>query len=98
MLSILHILWKKNPVHFVLKLTGLSIFFKSTSTVLFNTVGTFFYKKLNNFHEYLIQHSLKSGGIKDHIRQEKYLVPPLFVRPELCIILYKKRGNSTSML
>jgi hypothetical protein len=81
----------------LLKLTWLSIFFKSTSTLLFNTVGTF-YQNLNNFHEYLIQHSLKSGGTKDHIRQEKYLVPPLFGRPELCIILYKKGGNSTSML
>jgi hypothetical protein len=26
---------------------------------------------LNNFHEYLIQHSLKSGGTKDHFRQVK---------------------------
>jgi hypothetical protein len=24
-----------------------------------------------NFHEYLIQHSLKPGGTKDHIRQVK---------------------------
>jgi len=26
---------------------------------------------LNNFHEYLIQHSLKSGGTKDHSRRVK---------------------------
>ena len=26
---------------------------------------------MNNFHEYLIQHSLKSGGAKDHFRQVK---------------------------
>ena len=26
---------------------------------------------MNNFHEYLIQHSLKSGGTKDHFRQVK---------------------------
>ena len=46
--------------------TWLSIFFKSASTSLF-TGGTF-YSNLNNFHEYyLIQHSLKSGGTKDHI-------------------------------
>jgi hypothetical protein len=25
---------------------------------------------------------LKSGGIKDHYRREKYLVPPLIERPE----------------
>ena len=30
--------------------------------------GTF-YQILNNFHEYLIQHSLKSLGTKDHLRQ-----------------------------
>ena len=40
-----------------------------TSTSLF-TGGTLYYN-LNNFHEYLIQHSLKSGGTKDHFRQEK---------------------------
>ena len=28
-----------------------------------------FIKNWNNFHEYLIQHSLKSGGTKDHFRQ-----------------------------
>jgi hypothetical protein len=26
---------------------------------------------LNNFHEYLIQYTLKSGGTKDHFRQVK---------------------------
>ena len=39
--------------------------FQVCSTSLF-TGGTF-YSNLNNFHEYLIQHSLKSGGTKDHI-------------------------------
>jgi hypothetical protein len=29
------------------------------------------YYNLNNFHEYLIQHSLKSGGNKDQFRQVK---------------------------
>jgi hypothetical protein len=48
---------------------GLSIFFKSTSTSLF-TDGTF-YQNWNNSHEYHIQHSLKSGGTKDHFRQVK---------------------------
>ena len=46
--------------------SGLLIFFKCTSTSLF-TGGTF-YSNLNNFHEPLIQHSLKSGGIKDHFK------------------------------
>ena len=45
----------------------LSIFFKSTSTLQ----CTFFYQNLNNFHEYLIQHSLKSRGTKDHLRRGK---------------------------
>ena len=31
----------------------------------------FFIKIWNNFHEYLIQHSLKSGGTKDHFRRVK---------------------------
>jgi hypothetical protein len=43
---------------------GLTIFFMSTSTSLF-TGGTF-YSNLNNFDEYLAQHSLKSGGTNDH--------------------------------
>ena len=39
---------------------------------------------MNNFHEYLIQHSLKSGGTKDHFRWVK--VTALIERPvlELC--------------
>ena len=41
---------------------GLSIFFKSTTTSQF-TGGTFYYN-LNNFHEYLTQHSLISKGTK----------------------------------
>jgi len=49
--------------------SGISIFFESASTSLF-TGGTF-YKNLNNFHEYLIQHTLKSGGTKDHFRHVK---------------------------
>ena len=31
-----------------------------------------FYWNVNNFHEYLIQHSLKSGDTKDHFRQVKW--------------------------
>jgi hypothetical protein len=38
-----------------------------TSTSLFT--GCTFYLNLNNFHEYLIQHSLKSGSTKDHFRR-----------------------------
>ena len=48
---------------------GLSIFFNCTSTSLFT--GSTFYLNLKNFHEYLTQHSLKSGGTKDHLRQVK---------------------------
>jgi hypothetical protein len=48
---------------------GLLFFFQSTSTSLF-TCGTIYYN-WNNFHEYLIQHYLKSGGTKDHFRQFK---------------------------
>jgi hypothetical protein len=33
--------------------------------------GWTFYLNLSNFHEYLIQHSLKSGDTKDHFRQGK---------------------------
>jgi len=31
----------------------------------------YFILKFEHFHEYLIQHSLKSGGTKDHFRQVK---------------------------
>jgi hypothetical protein len=48
---------------------GFQHFSKSTSTSLF-TGGTF-YQNFNNFYEYLIQHSLKSGGTKDHYRRVK---------------------------
>ena len=40
----------------------------------------YFLFKFINFHEYLVQHSLKSGGTKNHFRQEKYLVVPLIER------------------
>jgi hypothetical protein len=30
-----------------------------------------FYQNLKNFHEYLMQHSLKSGNTKEHFRQVK---------------------------
>ena len=40
---------------------------------------------MNNFHEYLIQHSLKSGGTKDHFRPGKDLVPLLIKRPALTV-------------
>ena len=53
----------------VLHSAELSIFFKSSSTSLF-TGGTFD-KYWNNFHEYLIQHSLKSADTKDHFRRVK---------------------------
>ena len=49
--------------------SGFSIFFKSISNSLF-TGGTF-YLNLNNFHEYRVQHSLKSGGTKDHFKWVK---------------------------
>ena len=41
----------------------------------------FFIKIWKKIHEYLIQHSLKSRGIKDHFRWVKYLVPSLIERP-----------------
>jgi hypothetical protein len=50
---------------------GLSIFFKCTSTSLFR--GVTFLLKFEQIHEYLIQHSLKSGDTKDHFRQVKVL-------------------------
>ena len=54
--------------------SAFSIFFKSTSTVFCTSLftgGTFCYKNLKNFHEYLIKHYLNSGGIKGHFRQVK---------------------------
>ena len=48
--------------------TGLSIFFKPTSTSLFT--GGYFYQYWKNVHEYLIQHS-QLGGTTDHFRQVK---------------------------
>ena len=56
----------------VMAYSGLSLFVKPTSTSLF-IGGTFFLLKLNNFHEYLVQQSLTSGGTKDHFRQVNVL-------------------------
>ena len=39
-------------------------------------------KNLKYFHEYLIQHSLKSGGTKDHFRWVKVSGTALTERPE----------------
>ena len=44
-------------------------FCNSTITSLF--IGGTFYWNLSNFHEYLVQHSLKSRGTKDHFRWVK---------------------------
>ena len=52
------------PYSFLCLLSGFSIFFKCTSISLFT--DSTFYQNVNNFHEYLTQHSLKSGGTKDH--------------------------------
>ena len=38
---------------------------------------------MNIFHEHLIQHSLKSGGAKDHFRQIKVPGTALTERPEI---------------
>jgi hypothetical protein len=35
----------------------------------------------NNFHEYLIQHSLKSGGTKDRFRQIQVLYQKAYIKP-----------------
>ena len=44
----------------------------SSLPVLHYLVGTFFLSKFEKkIHEYLLQHSLKSGGTKDHFRRVK---------------------------
>ena len=48
----------------------LHIYFKSFNIFqVYQYFTIFFY--LNNFHDYLMQHSLKSAGTKDHFRQVK---------------------------
>jgi hypothetical protein len=57
-----HIQWTCVILH-----SGLSIFFKWTST---STIyRQYFLLKFEHFYEYLIQHYLKSGGTKDHFKQ-----------------------------
>ena len=53
----------------------------SSLSVLHYLHAVLFYSNLNNFYEYLIQHSLKSGGTKDHFRQLK--VPGIRTTPYL---------------
>ena len=43
--------------------------FSSLPVFHYLQVVFFFPLKLNNFHEYLIQHSLKSEGTKDYFRR-----------------------------
>jgi hypothetical protein len=50
--------------------SGLSIFFRSTSTSLF-IGGTLKKIKIGTFPEYLVQRSLKSRGTKDLFRRVK---------------------------
>jgi len=50
------------------------------STSLF-TGSIFFFLNLNNIHEYFLQHSLKSGGIKNHIKQVKVPGTYLYITP-----------------
>ena len=46
--------------------------FKYFSIQYFTIYRQYFLIKFwNNFHEYLIQHFLKSGGAKDYLRREK---------------------------
>ena len=59
----------KKFIKICIYLNGAFNIFKCTSTSLFT--GSTFYLNLNNFHKYIIQHSLKSGGTKDHFRQVK---------------------------
>jgi hypothetical protein len=46
---------------------------------------------LNDFHEYLIQHSLKSGGTKDHFRWVK-VKKKNKKKPDIC------RGLQSSLI
>ena len=50
-----------------------------------NTGGTI-YSNLNNFHEYLVQHSLNQQVPKTILVRLKYLVPPLTER-SVCTVL-----------
>jgi hypothetical protein len=75
-----------------LKLPYFSIFFKFTSTSLF-TGSTFYYflLKFEQFHDYFIQYSLKSGNTKDHFRQVK--IPPLIERSAInCKVTDESKG------
>ena len=65
-------------------------YFSSLTVLHYLQAVLFFNQNLNNFHEYLIQKSLKSGGTKYHFRQVH--IPPLFERPVLC------RGEVTLFL
>jgi hypothetical protein len=47
--------------------TGLSVSILFQVYQYFTIPGSIFFLNLNNCHEYLIQHSLKSGGDKDNL-------------------------------
>jgi hypothetical protein len=60
----------------VITIAGLSIF---------SSVPVLYY--LNNFHEYLVQHSLKSGGTKDHFRRVKIPGTAPYWNAHLCLVV-----------
>ena len=51
---------------------------------------------MNNIHEHLIQHSLKSGGTNDHFRPVKYLALPFIERPAIVKIVKKYTDPQTT--
>ena len=51
----------------------------------------YFLLKFEQFHDYFIQYSLKSGGTKDHFRQVK--IPPLIERSAInCKVTDESKG------
>ena len=60
-----------NAIYNILDISLRSVLLVEETGVLHYLQGSMFYSNLINFHEYLIQHALKSGGTKNHFRRVK---------------------------
>ena len=75
--------WRKSKGFNILPLLSNVITIAGLS--IFSSVPVLYY--LNNFHEYLVQHSLKSGGTKDHFRRVKIPGTAPYWNAHLCLVV-----------
>jgi hypothetical protein len=82
--AVLTVYCKKTPMFVDFLSVGHYRGFNMFQVYQYFTIYSIFYWNLNYFHEYLVQHSFKSDGTKDHFRWVK--VPGTAPYWEACIL------------